>query len=284
MTKHISVTKASGVTEPFSVTKLRKSLTRSGASLPEINAIIDKLMPELYNGISTKKIYSKAFRLLKKNSKHCAARFHIKQSMMELGPSGFPFEKFIAKLFEKLGYATSTGQFIKGKCVTHEVDVVARKQNEIILGECKYRNTQGITVDVKTPLYIRARFDDIKANGSFIAEKEKLSGWLVTNAKFTGDAVAYGTCSQLNLMSWDYPFGQSLKDKIDEFALYPLTCLTTLTTQEKQWLLARNYVLAKDVYHDTKLLQKAGLSQKRLISVKEEGEKLVQKTDAMAIT
>jgi len=79
MKKNISVTKASGISEPFSVTKLRRSLTRSGASLPEINAIIEKLLPELYNGISTKKIYSSAFRLLKKNSKHCAARFHIKQ-------------------------------------------------------------------------------------------------------------------------------------------------------------------------------------------------------------
>ena len=94
---------------------------------------------------------------------------------MELGPSGFPFEKFISKLFEVQKYSVQTGQFVKGKCVTHEIDVIARKENEIVLAECKYRNTQGITVDVKTPLYIHSRFEDVLANGSFKKNEETIN-------------------------------------------------------------------------------------------------------------
>ncbi len=181
MKKNILVTKASGASEPFSIVKLRRSLERSKASKSEIDAIIEKLLPKLFNGIRTKKIYSEAFRLLRKNSAPNAARYTIKKGIMELGPSGFPFEKFIAKLFEHQGYTVQTGQFIKGKCVTHEIDVVARRGNELLLAECKYRNTQGISVDVKTPLYIRARFDDVMANGSINKQTETVIAMPETN-------------------------------------------------------------------------------------------------------
>lgn len=277
MKKNLLVTKASGQAEPFSILKLRKSLERAKASTAEIDVIISKLLPRLYNGISTKKIYSEAFRLLRQYSSSMAARFQIKKGLMELGPSGFPFEKFIAKLFEHQEYSVLTGQFIKGKCVTHEIDVVAKKAKQIVLAECKYRNTQGITVDVKTPLYIHARFEDVKANGSFHLETERVEGWVITNAKFTTDAITYGKCVGLNLLSWDYPEKKSLKELIDEFGLYPLTCLTTITKQEKEWLLNKNFVTVKEVYLNSTLLKKAGLSANRIELVKEEGTKLVEK-------
>jgi hypothetical protein len=279
MKKNIFVTKASGKSEPFSILKLRKSLERAKANKPEIDTIISKLLPQLYNGINTKKIYSEAFRLLRQCSPHNAARYQIKKGIMELGPSGFPFEKFISKLFEIQGYSVQTGQFVKGKCVTHEIDVIAKKETEILLAECKYRNTQGITVDVKTPLYIHARFDDVLANGSFKKNEESVKGWVITNAKFTTDAITYGKCVGLNLLSWDYPNKSSLKELIDLYGLYPLTCLTSLSKQEKQWLLTKDYVLAKDVCHNEKLLEKAGVSLKRIDSVKTEGTKLLNGHD-----
>lgn len=76
------------------------------------------------------------------------------------------------------------------------------------------------------------------------------------------------------MISWNYPSDRSLRDVIDEFRLYPLTCLSALTKQEKQWLLAKNYVLVKDVYNNSDLLKKAGVSENRLKAVLEEGEKL----------
>ena len=160
--------------------------------------------------------------------------------------------------------------------MTHEIDVIARKESEIALVECKYRNIQGISVDVKTPLYIHSRFDDVLANGAFKKAEERINGWLVTNAKFTNDAITYGRCVGLNLLSWDYPVKESLRELIDKFGLYPLTCLTSLTKQEKQWLLAHDTVLAKDICMNRVLLMKAGVSEKRLTAVKEEGDKLLK--------
>ena len=273
--KHnIVVTKASGLKEPFSINKLRNSLARANATSVEINAIIEALLPKLYQGISTKNIYSEAFRLLRNQSKPHAARYYLKRGIMELGPSGFPFEKFVGEIFKNLGYAVQVGKILKGKCVTHEIDVIAEKENEIILMECKYRNQHGINVDVKTPLYINSRFEDVLANGLLKIDKSTFAGWITTNAKFTSDAVDYGLCKGLNLLSWDYPQNKALKDIIDNSGIFPLTCLTTLTKQEKQWLLAKDHVLVKDIFNNRSLLLKAGVKETRLKYVYEEGLKL----------
>jgi hypothetical protein len=276
MRNKIVVTKASGATEPFSIKKLRNSLVRAKAAPEEINSIIDELLPKLYQGISTKKIYSEAFRLLRNQSKPLAARYYLKRGIMELGPSGFPFENFVGELFKHQGYVVQVGRILQGKCVNHEIDVIAEKENQMILIECKYRNQSGITVDVKTPLYIQSRFEDVLANGLLKDKESMFAGWITTNAKFTSDALDYGNCKGLNMLSWDYPHNKALKDMIDNSGLYPLTCLTSLKSHEKQWLLAKNYVLVKDIYNNKNLLLQAGVKETRLKSVIDESIKLCE--------
>jgi hypothetical protein len=276
MRNEIVVTKASGATEPFSIKKLRNSLERAKATPEEINSIIDELLPKLYQGISTKKIYSQAFRLLRNQSKHHAARYYLKRGIMELGPSGFPFENFIGELFKHQGYVVQVGRILQGKCVSHEIDVIAEKENQMILMECKYRNQPGITVDIKTPLYIQSRFEDVFANGLLKDTERMYAGWITTNAKFTSDALVYGNCKGLNMLSWDYPHNKALKDMIDNSGLYPLTCLTSLTRHEKQWLLAKNYVLVRDLYNNKNLLLHAGVKETRLKTVLDEALKLCE--------
>jgi hypothetical protein len=277
LNRKIAVTKASGITEPFSIKKLRNSLAKSGATPVEINSIIETLLPKLYEGISTKKICSEAFRLIRSQSNSNAARYYVKKGIMELGPSGFPFEKFIGELFKHQGYFIVVGKILPGKCVTHEIDVMAEKEDEIILMECKYRNQSGFNVDVKTPLYINSRFDDVLSNGLLKGSAKRFSGWITTNAKFTEDAIEYGNCKGLKMFSWDYPKNSGLKDMIDHTGLYPLTCLTSLTNSEKQWLLAKKYVLVRDVYKNENLLMKAGVRQSRLKIVGDEGNSLCQR-------
>lgn len=245
----IQVTKASGKKQPFSPEKLRASLKRSGAAEEVVNEVMKGLTPELYEGITTKKLYSKAHKLLRRFSKPEASRFHLKRAIMQLGPSGFPFEKFVAKLLAEEGYVTTTSVIMKGKCVKHEVDVQGRRGKEVLLAECKYHNRGGVAVDVKVPLYVQARFQDIGAAQNGSAE---MRGYVVTNARFTADAVTYGNCAGLTLLSWDQPSGGALRDRIDATGLYPVTCLGTLTQNEKELLLENGYVLAREVAQDDK--------------------------------
>ena len=273
---HINVTKASGDVELFSVDKLRSSLKKANATDAECEEIIKSILTKIHPGISTQKIYSEAFKLLRQRSKPHAARYYLKRGIMELGPSGFPFEKFIGELFKHRGFSIQVGKTLQGKCVAHEIDVIAEKKGEINLVECKYRNQPGIAVDVKTPLYIFSRFEDVLENESLQYKGKDFTGWIITNSKFTSDAISYSGCKGMQLLSWDYPLNNSLQDWIDRARLFPLTCLTSLTRSEKESLLAKGFVLVKDVYNNDKVLSNAGVNEKRIHTIQEEGAKLLK--------
>ena len=264
--KNILITKASGQIVPFSEEKLRNSLIRSGADNDQIEKILNEISRQLFEGISTKKLYRLAFNMLKGKSHSLAAKYHLKRAIMELGPSGYPFEKFIGELLKRQGYSVTVGEIIKGKCVNHEIDVIAIADHHHFMIECKYHNLQGIICDVKIPLYIQSRFKDVEAGWLKLPGHDQIvhQGWVVTNTKFSTDAIKYGNCIGLKLLGWDYPAKESLKDLIDTFGLYPITCLTTLSRAEKQKLLDKKIVLCQEIRSDKKLLSDIGMKESRI--------------------
>ena len=272
----ISITKASGESEPFSSVKLERSLERAGASEAEIERILEEIGSKLYEGISTKKIYRNAFNLLKESSRPLAAKYHLKHAIMELGPSGYPFEKYIGEILRYQGYNITIGEIVQGKCVNHEVDVIAQLDHQHFMIECKYHNRPGTFSDVKIPLYIQARFKDVEAQWLKLpGHGTKFhQGWVVTNTRFSSDAIQYGNCAGLKLLGWDYPVKGSLKNLIDALGLYPITCLTSLTKLEKQHLLDQKIVLCKEISDNEGYLVKAGVNPSRIKGVLEESNQL----------
>lgn len=260
---NLQVIKASGEKAQFSIDRVAESLRRSGANDALINSTLEKLKTELYDGITTKEIYNRAFSLLKEGNKTNASKYKLKTAIYELGPTGFPFEKFIAALLTHSGYKTETGKIYQGKCVTHEIDVEAKTDTKLILIECKFHNA-GRNSDVKIPLYIDSRFRDIKNfrnNGENKLAFEE--GWVVTNTRFTADAIKYGKCSDLKLLSWDYPKNEGIKDRIDRLGLYPITVSTLLSEREKNFLLSRDVVLCQELINDTFYLDHLGIHNSR---------------------
>lgn len=279
MQNQLFVTKASGERNAFSEEKIRVSLRRSGADEEQIDSILDEVKKQLYDGITTKRIYRIAFALLKSGSRHLAARYHLKDAIMELGPSGFPFEKYVAELMKFQGYTTRVGQFMQGKCVTHEIDVVAKKDNELLLMECKYHNQKGISCNIKIPLYIHSRFNDVQAQELQKSEYASMNQQvcIVTNTRFTEDALQYAGCSGIAVLGWDRPFKKGLKELIDQSGLYPVTCLTSLTIAEKRRLLDRETVLCNELADNEKLLHAIGIKAQRIKTVLNEVDRLCGK-------
>ena len=274
--KELLIKKASGNLVPFSKEKLIRSLCRSGASEETASEVATAILPKLYPGISTRKIHRFAHNLLKRSSGFFAARYRLKKAIMEMGPTGFPFENFIAAILRQDGYAVKKSEIIEGKCVRHEIDVIAVKGNRQYMIECKYHNQQGIICDVKIPLYIQARFKDIEATWK---EEDRSGtkfhqGWVATNTRFSQDAMQYGTCAGLYLLGWDYPVQGSLKERIDRLELYPVTCLSSLSKNEKRKLLEANIILCKDLPGNKILLQKQGISEERIKNAIYESEQL----------
>lgn len=268
----IFITKASGEKVPFSAEKLRQSLRRAGAGEEVIDSIEKEIGQRLYTGITTKEIYRKAFSMLRKASAYLAAKYKLKKALQELGPSGYPFEKYVGAVLKFEGYETQVGKIVQGHCVQHEVDVIAKKDDQHFMIECKFHSDQVRKCDVKIPLYIHSRFLDVeKAWQQKPGHGHKFhQGWVVTNTRFTTDAIQYGTCAGLQLVSWDYPKKGSLRERIDRSGLHPITCLTTLTKKEKQLLLEKGIVLCQELCQQEQVLKEVGVLPTRAKKVMEE--------------
>ncbi|WP_299011292.1 restriction endonuclease [uncultured Tenacibaculum sp.] len=264
-TDKISIVKSSGEVVQFALTKLKKSLKRTGADDEVVASILETVHDELYEGITTKEIYNRAFALLKKKKNVFASRYKLKKAIYELGPTGFPFEHFIGAILKYSGYKVAVGEILQGECVQHEVDIVAHKNNETTVVECKFHSEESLVCNVKVPLYVHSRYRDVKNHWNTFKKHDTTltQGWVVTNTRFTKDATEYGNCAGLYLLSWDYPVGNSLKDIIDRLGLYPITVSTLLTNREKQFLLNRDVVLCRELIKDSFYLDHLGVSDTR---------------------
>lgn len=272
----IQILKENGEFANFERIKLFNSLSKSGASESVVQSIVTEIERSLFNGITTKEIYKKAFELLKQHARPTAARYKLKKGIMELGPTGFPFEIFVGELLKYQGFKVQVGVQVQGNCVRHEVDVVAEKNNKHFMIECKYHSTFSTKCSVKIPLYIQSRFLDVEKEWTKKSDhKHKFhQGWIVNNTRFSKDAIQYGECVDLKLLSWDYPKNGSLKDMISTSGLYPITCLSTLKKNEIQALLNKNVVLCKQLCEAPSVLNKIGIKQNRIIKIMEDARAL----------
>ncbi len=276
MNKSVLIKKYSGEYQVFDINKLINSLRHSKADENHVQEIAREVQGLIEEGMTTKKIYQLAFKMLKSRSRVSASKYKLKKALMELGPSGFPFEKFVGKLFKFEGYKTEVGVIVQGNCVQHEVDVIAQKDNKHYMIECKYHSDQGRFCNVKIPLYIHSRFLDVERQWEHHKghESKLHQGGVYTNTRFTTDAIQYGTCVGLLLTSWDYPQGNGLKDRIDKAGLHPLTALTSLTKAEKVQLLNKGIVLCKELVENPGFLGQIGISNPRRKKILEDSREL----------
>ncbi len=280
MTKQqqIMVRKRSGDQAVFNPEKLALSLERAGAGQADIRDILNEIEKTMYSGISTHVIYKQAFRLLRKKSRPLAGRYKLKQAIMELGPTGYPFERFVGELLAFQGYEVQVGIVVEGHCVQHEVDVIAQKDDRHFMIECKFHNQGGRKCNVKVPLYILSRFNDVATQWKKMPKHANRfhQGWVVTNTQLTIDALQFGECMGLKLMSWDYPETGSLRQRIDMSGLHPITCLSGISKSEKQSLLDKGIVMCKKLCESDEHLKSIGIREQRIGKILEEARELCE--------
>ena len=247
----IYVTKADGTKQPFSEEKFIHSMER--AHIPEEfrQQALDHVKSNLFDGITTREIYHHMSEFLGGHAPHAATLYSLKQSIMELGPTGYPFEDFISQLLQAEGYSTQVRQIIQGQCISHEIDVVAQKNTVIptkVMVEAKYHNEPGIMTDVHVPMYTKSRFDDIKEKNEFT------TCMIVTNTKMTSDAIAFGECVGIQLLAWSYPQGAGLADLVEKYNLVPITALSVLPINARETLLSKGIVLCRQICENPSVL------------------------------
>ena len=260
----INVTKANGEKEPFSEEKVMSSIKRAGISDDIRDKVLSHVKLKIYDNIPTSEIYRHITEFLGSSHPWSRSRYSLKQAIMDLGPTGYPFEDFVAEVLKTEGYLTQVRQILNGRCISHEIDVIAVKDGGKTMVECKFHNKPGTRSKIHVSLYTKSRFDDVK-------EKHDLSNaWLVTNTKITSDALAYAQCNEMRVISWSYPEGESLRDLIEKSKLHPITTLESINQSQKQRLLDQGVVLCKTICQNKNLIDQLEISDEQKKKLEEE--------------
>lgn len=255
--------------ELYSEDKVIRSLKNVGAGEKTIKEILEKINKNLPEIITTKKLYQFIFEELSKIEKTQSYKYNLKKGIEKLGPTGYPFEKFIAHLLKLHGYTAHHNLFLQGRCLTYEIDILAEKENKLYVGECKFHTFR--KNDLHVVLYSYARFLDIKEK----LEKESYP-LIVTNTKFTTEAIKFAECYNIKLIAWNYP-KENLHFLIENKKAYPITIFPEIPKKALENLFNYDIVLITDfISRDKNYLRKiSGLSIEEIEKISEEIKKLI---------
>lgn len=266
----MKVLKASGLRESFRPRKIYSGIIAAGGKKPLAKEVTKEISKKIYPDITTDEILRSVLARLRKYP-GVRARYNLKRAIMELGPTGFPFETFFSKVLENYGYKTKVGVYLPGKRIIHEIDIVAETKDNSAMIECKYHKNPGKSTDLHVAMYTHARFLDLRKKLSF--------AWLVTNTRCSGAAIEYAKGVNQKITSWSYPPSESLQKLIEDKNLYPITMLVSLPKKYLPIFHKHKLMLIKDVldYSPEKLSKRFGLSSLRARKILIESKQILDK-------
>lgn len=236
------IIKKSGLIEVFDENKLIKSLINVGVDYELAQKICEKIYNKIPDLIRADELWKMALKELKRYHLGFATKYNIKKAIYNLGPSGYPFERYVAKILAEYGYETIINEWVEGECSSYEIDIVAIKNGERYIVECKFHNQEGIKTDIKTVLYVFGRWVDIKVKYPY------LKSWLATNTKLSEEGIKFAECKNIKIIAWKYPPNESLENLIEEKAVYPITILLSGNKFIYRKLIENNFVIIQDLF------------------------------------
>lgn len=247
------IRKSTGETVFFSQDKLCSSIVRAGANKTQAEKICSLVNQKIRPGMTTSFIFRDTLRHLMREDIDIAVKYSIKRGINALGPDGFLFEKFLEALLRQDGFHTKKSQMMKGRCVTHEVDILAWKDSNYYMVEAKYRNDQSARTHIDQVMYADARMKDIASNSQNNGNGTKhFHTWIMTNTVFTDQSQKFAECADVRLTGWNYPNKDSLQKMIERTRAYPITVLPSMSHDARQKLTAHGLVLVQDILPYTK--------------------------------
>ncbi len=236
------VIKRDGRVESYDRQKIRSSLLKC-ADPGTTEMVIAELEGSISGRVNSSEIHEMIKRILWKHDPAAAVKYQLRESMMKLGPAGYNFEDFYARIIEEMGYRAIVRQRLSGKCVIHELDVIYNDENGKRFAEMKYHNQFGIYTGLKEALYTYMRLLDLnEANQGFAGAE------LVSNTKVSDDAIGFAKCRGMGIIAWKYPPGSGLEMIIERMKLYPVTSFEELIGESGvKGLMSDGLITIKDV-------------------------------------
>ena len=269
--KKTFIIKADGRRVLFNENKILSTCRRAGANKKTAQQILKNVRSQVYQGIHTKDIYKLVLQAISKQVGKTGLhhRYQLKDAIMNMGPTGFPFENYVGKILSHYGFEiVGLRNKVRGKCAVHEIDLIGKFEQKKFMIECKHSSVRGSFIGLKVALYTHARFLDTLP--SFEGEA------IVCNAKVSQSAKQYSKCIGQKILSWRYPPEKSLEKIIDDHKLYPITVLN-LSSKELEKFSLHNIMLLQDLLtiKESILVKQTGLSYRRIHALSKLAEKII---------
>ena len=262
----VFITKANGSRQLFDRGKVVRTCLRMGVNQRIAFDIVNEVERQLYDGITTAKIFKLVYSLL---SDHKPTVRHLLdlRTALSLMISKPEFEKFIQILLSFNGYNVSSNRLLMGKCVRHEVDGIVRKDGVTFFVEAKHHNNYHTPTGLDESRIARAVLEDVTEGYKIGKNNLKIErAMLVTNTRFSEHARIYGECRNILQIGWSSPAKLSLQRMIEEKKVYPLTCIKGLRNETRIRLVNSGVILIKQLISSdlSKLSRTSGVSSSTL--------------------
>jgi len=274
----IFVTKADGRKEEFKREKIIKTCLRMRVSQDQAETIADEIEKRIYDGIETRKILRMIFKFLQKFRPEIKYQIDLREAISFLRPKP-DFEKFVQLLLKEYGYEVTPNQIIQGFCVDHEIDAIAKKDNQTILVEIKHHFNPHAYTGKDVFLEAQAILEDLiegrKAGKNSIDFNKIL---IVCNTKFSDHAKKYALCKGIDFIGWKYPEEKGLERLIEERKLYPITILKNLDVKSKEKLGDTGIIMVKQLLEENleELYKKTKIPRKKLKVLVENAKEIIK--------
>ena len=265
----VSVTKADGTKESFDKWKVMRTCLRMGATQETAQAIADEIESRLYDGISTRRILQMIYSRLKKRKPVMKLQVDLRRSLSLLR-SAPDFELFIQLLLSEHGYEVTPNQIVKGRCMEHEVDAVARKNGKTCIVEVKHHYKYHTPTSLDVSRISRAVLEDVTEAYELGLNNLKIDyAMIVCNTKLSEHAKRYADCRGISHIGWSSPPDHDLQTMIQEKKLYPITLLKGLNAETRNTLANNGVILLKQLTDKTlkDLRRQTGVSKEKLGSI-----------------
>lgn len=240
-----------------------------GATRAAAEKIANQIEARLYNGISTKQILQMIYRRMKKHKPVMKHQIDLRRALSLINPAP-DFEQYIQILLREHGYQVTPNRIIRGRCVEHEIDAIAKKDNKTYMVEVKHHYKYHTPTNLDVTRISRAILEDVTEAHQLDQTDLKIDyAMIVCNTKLSEHAKRYANCRGISHIGWSTPKNKDLQTMIQEKKLYPTTFLKALNAQARHKLSTNGILTLKQLTerHPAELKRQTGLSIDKVESI-----------------
>jgi len=220
---------------------------RLGATREAAEVVADKVEARVYDGIETRKILQMIFRYMKRHRPAVGHRIDLRKALSLLNPAP-DFERYVQLLLSEHGYEVTSNRIVRGRCVEHEVDAVARKDGKTCIVEVKHHFKPHTPIGLDVSRISWAVLEDVNEAYRLGLNSLKVDyALIVCNTKLSEHAKRYAECKGIHHIGWGSPHGMDLQTMIEQKKFYPVTLLKGVNVDTRNRLTSAGVILLRQL-------------------------------------